>query len=200
MAEPKKESGIFSKLFKKTDNKRTTENLILVGILGIILIIAGSTIFGGNSPEKENEPSTVIYTEKSSDTYNYLHLDKKIEDLLEKIEGAGKVSVLITYDSGKEIVRAEDVASSENILEEKDSQGGTRKQTQKDHQSETVYEKGADGNNHPVIIKEIYPPVKGVVVVAEGARNISVRENITRAVQVLLDVPIHKIQVLPAGR
>jgi stage III sporulation protein AG len=46
-----------------------------------------------------------------------------------------------------------------------------------------------------VVIKEILPEVKGVIVVAEGASNIEVRESLTRAVQVLSGVAVHKIQV-----
>ena len=40
----------------------------------------------------------------------------------------------------------------------------------------------------------MYPKVKGVVV-ADGGGDLTVRENLLRAVEVLLDVPVHKVQV-----
>jgi len=41
------------------------------------------------------------------------------------------------------------------------------------------------------------PRISGCVVVAEGARDPVVKTNIYRAVQVLLGIPIYKIEVLP---
>ena len=58
-----------------------------------------------------------------------------------------------------------------------------------------MYEDVSSGIRLPVVLKEIYPEVKGVVVVAEGAGNAEVREKITRAVSVLMDIPVHRVQV-----
>ena len=61
--------------------------------------------------------------------------------------------------------------------------------------SSIVYEEGGSGVKKPIIVKEVYHKVKGVVVVADGGGDLTVRENLLRAVEVLLDVPVHKIQV-----
>ena len=47
----------------------------------------------------------------------------------------------------------------------------------------------------PIILKEVLPEVKGVVVVADGASDTLIKERLVNAVKVLFDIPIHKIQV-----
>ncbi|HCC07629.1 MAG TPA: hypothetical protein DEP72_05660 [Clostridiales bacterium] len=41
--------------------------------------------------------------------------------------------------------------------------------------------------------------VKGVLVISEGAGNLKVKEEIQKATQILLDLPIHKVYVLGNG-
>ena len=51
-------------------------------------------------------------------------------------------------------------------------------------------------NGAPVVIKEVPPVVKGVVIVAGGADNAVVKLNILRAVTVLLDVDYNRIEII----
>ena len=46
------------------------------------------------------------------------------------------------------------------------------------------------------IIKEKQPKVRGVIVIAEGAQDISIRNNILSAVMTLLDVTAEKVEIL----
>ena len=48
----------------------------------------------------------------------------------------------------------------------------------------------------PLIIKESYPDVCGVVVVASGAGNVQVKLNIMKAIKTLLNVKDENIQIL----
>jgi stage III sporulation protein AG len=57
-----------------------------------------------------------------------------------------------------------------------------------------VYSSTSGGE--PYVVKEIEPEVEGILVVAEGAGNETVVNEITYAVQVLFDVPVHKIKVV----
>lgn len=47
-----------------------------------------------------------------------------------------------------------------------------------------------------LIIKEKQPKVRGVIVIAEGAQDISIRNNILSAVMTLLDVTAEKVEIL----
>lgn len=181
------------------NKKKVVENAVIVIIIGIILVIAGGSFFEkGNDKKQEVDESAKKVIEASAKAgisdekaENY----KKIEEVLSQINGAGKVSVLITYVSGKEIVPAVDLKKTDNETNEKDNGGGTRNINQSDLDSKIAYEENQGGVKKPIILKEFEPAVKGVVVVADGANDPSVRENLSRAVQVLVDVPIHKIQV-----
>ena len=44
-----------------------------------------------------------------------------------------------------------------------------------------------------MVVKEVYPQVKGVIVTAQGAGNSAVRAAISEAVSASLDVPVHRI-------
>ncbi|AEV68666.1 stage III sporulation protein AG [Acetivibrio clariflavus] len=192
------------KLLKNDKNNKVGENLIILIIIGIIIIIAGSTLFDGegkkdkniasnkaenNIDEKAEEVSVIGVNDEKTD------LQKSIEEILSQINGVGKVDVLVTYSSGREIVPYSDVKKSDEITEEKDSTGGTRKINQSSYESQIAYEDSGSGVKKPIILKELLPEVKGVVVVAEGADDPLVKESLINAVKVLLDVPVHKIQV-----
>ena len=47
----------------------------------------------------------------------------------------------------------------------------------------------------PFIIKENKPQVEGVLVLAEGADDVNIKNAIIQSVSSLLDVPVHKIAV-----
>jgi stage III sporulation protein AG len=102
---------------------------------------------------------------------------------------------MVTYVSSKEIVPAYDSKNSENNTSEKDSGGGTRSIGQSSRENGVAYEEVQGGSRKPIILKELLPEVKGVVIVADGASDPEVKEDLTRATQILLDVPIHKVSV-----
>ena len=48
----------------------------------------------------------------------------------------------------------------------------------------------------PYIVKELEPEIAGVLVIAEGGNNEVIKSDVIAAVQVLFDVPAHKIKVM----
>ena len=66
---------------------------------------------------------------------------------------------------------AEDVDSNYSKTNEEDTQGGQREITSEDIQSKTVMQNTGSGSTEPVILKEKYPEVKGVLILAEGRRS-----------------------------
>jgi len=176
-------------------------NLSIILIIGVIIMIAGSNLLGiGSGKETKSTPAKTEdiqpVNKKQSDYNEYAdELENRLEEILSSIQGVGKVSVMITFDSGTEIVPAEDYKNNETITEEEDTQGGKRKltQTEKDKKVLVLSEQG--GKQEPLIIKKLYPKVKGVVVVAEGASDVSVKADIFNSVKTVLGVPPHKVQV-----
>lgn len=196
--------GYFKEVIQKikkrvtgTDRKKLTENAIIIVIIGIILLLAAGPILG---IKKEGSASETINSQNKGDSSNLTpvnadHTERKLEELLSGMSGAGKVQVMITYYNGIEKITAYDIKKSSSETEEIDSEGGKRTIIESEYESTTLYEDVSSGISLPVVLKEIYPEVKGVVVVAEGAGNAEVREKITRAVSVLMDIPVHRVQV-----
>lgn len=179
------------------DRKKLIENSAIVVIIGIIIIIAGSTIFSGNKPDtnaqQQKAGNTIDVVRQSTSSGDLL--ETKLKSVLAQMQGVGKVEVMITYESSGEEIPAYDIKKSESNTQEKDNEGGTRSISEEDSDSALAYEDTPEGGKAPVILKETEPEVRGVLVVAEGADNVTVRQRIISAVTVVLDVPIHKVEV-----
>jgi stage III sporulation protein AG len=192
----------YDKLLEKLglqDKKKLVQNTAVIIILGIVFIIAGSTFFkSGKVTQEDREPldnANVREVSKLLPTDDKGEMERKVESILSQIKGAGKVSVMITYVSGKEAVIAYDQRKNENDTQEKDSGGGARNIRQNDEESNVAYQDEQGGGKKPIVVKELQPAARGVVIVAEGASDEQVKEKLCRAVQSLLEVPLHRIQV-----
>ena len=51
----------------------------------------------------------------------------------------------------------------------------------------------------PIVLQRLKPDVKGIIIVAKGAENLEVKTAVMKAVRAYLDVPPHKIAILPKG-
>ena len=165
--------------------------LVLAGIL--ILIIALPT----DTKEKKQAEKSKENISKENKTMEASkdEIERKLEDILEKIDGAGDVKVMITYqDSGTQVVE-KDKNTSENSLEESDSTGGVRSTKEQQLQESTVYEE-ADAGNTPFVSKELLPKVEGILIVASGGDNQKVKQNISEAVLALFQVEAHRIKIV----
>ncbi len=112
------------------------------------------------------------------------------------MDGVGKIRVMIRAGASKEYVVEKDLATSTGNITESDAQGGSRQSAESSRSEVSVYTKDGSGNDVPWVIKEIEPEIEGVVVAAEGGDNETIANEITQAVQVLFDIPIHKIKVV----
>ena len=165
--------------------------LVLAGILILIIALPTDTKEKKQAEEaKENISKENNTMEASKD-----EIERKLEDILEKIDGAGDVKVMITYqDSGTQVVE-KDKNTSENSLEESDSTGGVRSTKEQQLQESTVNEE-ADAGNTPFVSKELLPKVEGILIVASGGDNQKVKQNISEAVLALFQVEAHRIKIV----
>ena len=183
--------------YLKTDQKIT--NFAILFIIGVIIMIAGGSLFGDSSKSKK-DAELIIETNsaKNHDTFKNsyeIQLEERLENILREIEGVGKVKAMITFEGTSEIVPAVDEKSGETITEETDNHGGNRKIHQIEEENKIIMFNEAGGVQKPLIVKELQPTVKGVIIAAEGASNIQVKADILQAVKTALNIPAHKIQV-----
>ena len=161
--------------FKEKQDKKLYA-IFLLGCIGI-LMVSVSDFFDLNFEDKKEEN---INSDENTSVMES-KLEKRLEEEISKISGAGKTSVMITLDSSKEYFYAQN--SSEDIDET---------EVKKEH--DFVITEGENGDT-PIILKTKEAKVRGVLIICEGGENALVREKIIESVCALLDIPSNHVSV-----
>lgn len=173
--------------------------LVIIFLAGIFLIIVSfPDLLSQKEGSKTEEQKAIQATgvrEQNADDYAAV-LEAKLKMVLKKAEGVGDTDVMITLKSSKERITLKDTPYQQETVNETDSTGGTRISSNVNKGDESVMVSGGSGGTEPYVVKEIEPEIEGVVVIAEGGDQQIVIAEIIDAVQVLFDVPAHKIKVM----
>lgn len=186
--------GWFVKLIK---GEIVPVRFLVLGIVGMFLLIIGGVYDSSPGKPKVVQQSEPIVNTPVSSTRNYEEVEEtKLSNLLSQIRGAGTVTVNITYETGSTQEHAKNITKESKVIQEKDNNGGARTTTETKENEQVLMSKD-NGADHPVMVREIKPVIKGVVVVADGAYDSTVKANLTRAIEAGLGIPSYKITVLP---
>lgn len=181
--------------------------LMLIGLLGVAFMLMNSFLTvkqvdplpeGRASPAGDVKQTFVGKDNKEGVGFSdYEHsYESAIRDILQTVVGVGDSQVLVTIESTEETIVQSNSKESQQITTEKDTNGSQRNITEVTRSGEVVlYE--LSGNQTPIVQKRIKPKIRGVVVVARGAENVTVKQMIIEAVSRGLDVAPHRISVLP---
>lgn len=168
--------------------KNFNREKLLIGLLAGLLLAVIAVPLPGEKKEKKAEK----LSEDSVRTAPEEGVEEHLKKILSRISGVGEVEVLITYaDSGRLIVE-KDEAQSEELIRETDSSGGNRTTTTTENKRETVY----GSAEQPYVVQELSPQVEGVLVVAQGAGNASVKRQIMETIKALFGLESHKISIM----
>ena len=185
----------YSNFFNRLKKINNIEYFIAILAIAIIIGLVSNWL----TFQKESDVSTLeqepVYIEQ--DGQNLMDIkgqENRLKQILSSIKGAGRVDVMITYKTGKELIPAMNTVESVIETEEKDSSGGIRKVSQTDINSQPVSMNTSDGTQ-PLITREIHPEVLGVIVIAEGAEDIHVRMELQKAVQTVLGVSANQVEI-----
>ncbi|NLX77408.1 MAG: stage III sporulation protein AG [Clostridiaceae bacterium] len=177
--------------------RRGIENLVIILILGVIIIIVAGSFFEDDDKAKKKNDEAVeaiaLVQNKAEDEIR--ELEKRLEQILSEIKGAGNVKVMVTGNSDGEVVHAYNHTEESVLREEQDGTRALGRAEEIRVQKELVFMDSGSGRV-PVVIQKNKPEIRGVLVVADGADSISVRGDILNAVEALLGIPRHRIQVL----
>ena len=155
-------------------------------IIGIVCVLVLVIYFATNTNHTGTSYQTSGQEQKTNSTSYAQEIENKLCNVLSQVKNAGKVSAMITLESGGEIVVATSTEERENTTQ------GTNNSTK----SNTKVESPVIVNNAPLIVMEYFPKIKGVVIVAQGAKDVKVRLELLRAVQTLIDVDASRIEIL----
>lgn len=146
--------------------------IISVAILGILLI------FFSNFQVGKSEVN------ESSNNEEYLNsLEKRIEEIVETIDGAGDCKVMINASSTYESVYVKDVKKSSDA-------------DKSESENIVLTMKDGNGNQTALMTKQLMPEITGVIVTCSGGGDLSVRSLVTNAVCTVLGIGANNVCVI----
>ncbi|MGE4271596.1 MAG: stage III sporulation protein AH [Desulfitobacterium sp.] len=169
-------------------------------IPAVIVVLAVFMIFyaksGSNPVQPMNQVVETDIPEVTRITTLEKEMERKLVQNLQQMTGVGSVQVSVTLASSLRSDYATNGSVTKKTTKESDKNGGTRESTEVIENNQLVMPNGAA---QPVIVMEERPNVAGVLIIAQGASDPKIRENIHIAVRTLLDIPSDKINVQPMG-
>ncbi len=164
----------------------------LYAVLGLIAVLF--CVIGGDPHCGERKQGSAEKTEsKVTNSSGKDSLEQRLTDVLSKIRGAGRVDVLITYETNGEIVTATVRQTDEDTRNTNGASGSEASRTIREVTEPATVE--TEGGYAPIVLYEKEPVVRGVIVVAEGASDFSVRQKLQAAVHAATGIPIERIEV-----
>lgn len=145
-----------------------TKSLYIIIIIGVVLMLLST------SGEPKNDTKTPVYSTYSDEV--------RLQEILSKVKGAGNVSVMITYSG---------TSSYDVAYDKKETSSNSQEQVTKSAES-TAISKGGE----PFIRGEVYPEVKGVIIIAGGAGDVRIKKALTDAACAALSVASYRVCVL----
>ncbi len=172
--------------------EKGTKWLFIIGLAGIILIFASS--FFSKKEEAAPLPKQDILT---ADQYAE-KLERKLEEIIGSISGVGNPKVMVTLENGIEYIYAQEEKNSGSKTEDVTS-NGSKIQHSSDRENNYLIVDGASGKQ-ALIVTEVQPTIKGVVVVCSGGGQPAVQQRIITAVSTALNVTSARVCVVEASQ
>ena len=191
-----------SKKSKGVRNKRKIENIATFIVLLVVTVIMINKILKNDSQSGKDSKSssnykTFVDSKVKTDSVEVSNLDiqndleQELEEILTKMEGVGEVKVLVTYSQTSQIVPIYNESNKSSSTKEDDSEGGSRNISESDTTREVVL----DSNNDIITESVVLPKIEGAIVMAKGAKDVEVKNNIIQAVCAVTGLSSHKVQV-----
>lgn len=115
------------KISQNGNNKKNIENLVVFILILIITVVVINYVWNGNKETTKVNNDISSKTKKLAEEDNTTSevsstdtLEEKLEKILTKIKGVGKVNVLITYSKSSEVMPMYSEDSNQKTTEETD--------------------------------------------------------------------------------
>lgn len=156
--------------------------LLIVGLAGILLI--GLSEWWPSGDKEVSAPTA----EQQTDAYVQA-LETQLKEIVGSIQGAGQCKVMVTLESGVQYVYAQEEKSNS------DRQEGDSRVSQSDGSQQSIVIVDTEDGRQGLLVTEIQPTVKGVVVVCEGGDLETVQQRIVQAVTTALNITSKRVCV-----
>ena len=173
-------------------NDRRARLVIVMGVVGMVLILASSF---WQAVKKED---AVSETAATSQNYVEYH-QKRLEGILAKVDGVGAVDVMLTLQNGVQYIYAKDEKQSADSVTTY-SQGNESKLQQKNDKQQSYILVDSSNGKRPLIVTELEPKIQGVIVVCQGAKSAVTKQNIIDVVTTALGVMSIQVCVVSSAQ
>ena len=148
-------------------------------MLGIGIALMALSDLNQSEPPKENVKEPVA----AAETDLKKSYESELTRVLNEIDGVSDVSVIVNLASSERNVYEKNVVSSSG-----DSENTT------DEQMAVIRNGDVES---PVVTETRKPEIQGVLIVAQGVERVQVKKRMVEAVTRVLDVPMHRVAVMP---
>lgn len=180
-----KQQGAGLSWFQSRNGKTILVIVVCIGLLAILWPL------GQVNPQPAAVTGTAV---QPLQTGKSQQIGEQLEYILSQIEGAGTVKVDVMLASEGSRQYAHNTREERRDTSEQQAQGLNKRVVEQSTALDLAVSSGS-----PLLVEEKTPEVLGVLVVAEGASNIAVKEQLTAATSTLLNVPLHRVMVV-AGK
>ncbi|MDD6021211.1 MAG: hypothetical protein ACI4GA_01985 [Acutalibacteraceae bacterium] len=154
------------KLFEKIPESKRPIVLVVVGLIAMSAILFSSFDSKSSKDEKKTsaEAAAPSYTEET---------ERKLENIISLIDGAGRCKVMVTLDTSEENIYASDINDGKSeyvVIKTSSDEGG-------------------------LLLKIVQPKIRGVAVVCDGGDSYITVNNITEAVCSALGISSTKVSI-----
>lgn len=184
--------------------------LIVVLLLGAAFMLVSNTLFDEEGPSSsipvlgstDEDVEDVETLGRKSAAGNEMiaeyesRYETQLKEALEGIAGVSDVLVAVNVDATEKRVLDQNSVIRSQVTDETDREGGERKVEDSSQDNQTVIIREGE-KEIPIVLETKKPEIRGVLVVAKGAENVQVKKWIIESVTKLLDVPSHRVSVMP---
>ena len=157
--------------------------LLAAGAVGIALLSLSEILPEGTQPTEESFVAEQFIQQT----------EERLRAIVSRIEGAGECEVLVTLENGVEYVYATEERISSDRKEDTDDSAS--RLTQSNGSESSVIVVDTDSGREGLLVTEVQPTIRGVVIVCEGGDREEVCNRIIEAVTVAMNLSAKRVCV-----
>lgn len=169
----------------KLQSEKGVKWAMALGAVGVVLILLSEWM-----PQKTTAEAAAAAV--TAESY-CADIEQRLCALLQDMEGVGSCSVYVTLENGVEYVYAKEQQENADRSEDRDESSEQVKESA-DTQESVILIDGDNGETG-LLLTEIQPQVKGVVVVCSGGNDEAVIERVTAVVTTALNISARRVCV-----
>lgn len=178
-----------------SQEKNRRRALVAAGLAGMALILLSEVWPAPREDPQAQE--TAAAPQVLSDQQYAQDLERRLEELLESIQGAGECQVMVTLSQGVEYVYASEDKTSQDQTQDRTDGTASRLQQKDTSEGRIVLLEDSSGSSQPLLASTKQPRVNGVAVVCDGGRSAVVSQRVVETVSCVLGIRPSQVSVSP---